>query len=151
MVDFWVNRDCNFVAKVLILLSTMFKINYDALGIAASIACAIHCAILPLVLSSLPILGVNIINNIFFEIGMILLAMIIGLYSLNHGFKKHHHKKLPTYIFLLGMSLLIMKQILHQYQVWFLIPAVIFVITAHFLNYQNCRKAAHCHTDDCNH
>ncbi|MEY3186772.1 MAG: hypothetical protein RL675_596, partial [Bacteroidota bacterium] len=50
----------------------MFKINYDALGIAASVACAIHCALLPLVLSSLPVLGVNIINNIWFEMLMIL-------------------------------------------------------------------------------
>ena len=46
----------------------MFKINYDALGIATSLACAIHCAILPLVLTSLPVLGVNIIHNIPFEI-----------------------------------------------------------------------------------
>ena len=47
----------------------MLKINYDALGIAASVACAIHCAVLPLLMSSLPILGINIINNVFFEIG----------------------------------------------------------------------------------
>ena len=46
----------------------MFKINYDALGIAASVACAIHCAVLPLVITSLPILGINIINNFWFEI-----------------------------------------------------------------------------------
>ncbi|HAL95914.1 MAG TPA: MerC domain-containing protein, partial [Chitinophagaceae bacterium] len=31
-----------------------FRINWDALGISASIACAIHCALLPLFLSSLP-------------------------------------------------------------------------------------------------
>lgn len=65
----------------------MFKINYDALGIAASIACAIHCALLPLVMTSLPILGINIINNYWFEFGMIFLALVIGIYSLMHGFK----------------------------------------------------------------
>ncbi len=129
----------------------MFKINYDALGIAASIACAIHCALLPLILTSLPILGINIINNLYFEIGMILLAMIIGIYSLNHGFKKHHHKKLPIIIFIVGMILLIIKQIYHQYQIWFLIPAVVLIVSAHFINYRKCQQAAHCHTDDCNH
>jgi hypothetical protein len=41
-----------------------FKINFDALGIVASIACAIHCAILPLIISTLPLFGINIINNI---------------------------------------------------------------------------------------
>jgi ABC-type iron transport system FetAB permease component len=129
----------------------MFKINYDALGIAASVACAIHCALLPLVLTSLPILGVNIINNIWFELLMILIALVIGIYSLMHGFRKHHHKKLPIAIFISGMILLVLKQVLHAQQMWFLIPAVVLIISAHYLNYTDCRKAAHCHTDDCTH
>jgi hypothetical protein len=129
----------------------MFKINYDALGIAASIACAIHCAVLPLVISSLPILGINIINNFWFEIFMILLAMGIGLHSLTHGFKKHHHRILPIIVFIIGISLLLVKQILHQYQIWFLVPAVILIVSAHFINYRQCRIADHCHNDDCKH
>ena len=129
----------------------MFKINYDALGIAASIACAIHCAVLPLIMSSLPILGINIINNFWFEIFMIVLAMGIGLHSLTHGFKKHHHRILPIIVFIIGISLLLVKQIFHQYQIWFLVPAVILIVSAHFINYRQCRIADHCHVDDCKH
>ena len=129
----------------------MFKINYDALGIAASIACAIHCAVLPLVMSSLPILGINIINNFWFEVFMILLAMGIGLHSLTHGFKKHHHRLLPIIVFIIGISLLLVKQVFHQYQIWFLVPAVILIVSAHFINYRQCRIADHCHTEDCKH
>ncbi len=129
----------------------MLKINYDKLGIAASIACAIHCAVLPLIMTSLPVLGINIINNFWFEIAMILLALGIGIYSLTHGFKKHHHQLLPIFIFSSGMVLLLMKQVFHQQQIWFLIPAVALIVTAHFINYRKCRTADHCHTDDCNH
>ncbi len=129
----------------------MFKINYDALGIAASIACAIHCAVLPLLMSSLPILGINIINNFWFEIFMILLAMGIGLHSLTHGFKKHHHRILPIIVFIIGISLLLVKQVFHQYQIWFLVPAVILIVSAHFINYRQCRIADHCHAEDCKH
>ena len=129
----------------------MFKINYDALGIAASIACAIHCAVLPLLISSLPILGINIINNFWFEIFMIVLAMGIGLHSLTHGFKKHHHRILPIIVFVIGISLLLVKQVLHQYQIWFLVPAVVLIVSAHFINYRQCRIADHCHNDDCKH
>ena len=129
----------------------MFKINYDALGIAAYIACAIHCAVLPLVMSSLPILGINIINNFWFEVFMILLAMGIGLHSLTHGFKKHHHRLLPIIVFIIGISLLLIKQVFHQYQIWFLVPAVILIVSAHFINYRQCRIADHCHTEDCKH
>jgi uncharacterized membrane protein len=129
----------------------MFKINYDALGIAASVACAIHCAILPILLTSLPILGVNIINNIWFEIGMILLATAIGVYSLRHGFKKHHHNIFPIVLFIGGIGMLILKQIFHAHQLIFLIPALVLIISAHFKNFQLCRKANSCQSSDCIH
>lgn len=129
----------------------MFKINYDALGIAASIACAIHCAVLPLLMTSLPIFGINIIKNTAFEYGMILLAAGIGLYALRHGFKKHHHKKTPVLIFSLGIVLLLIKQSMEEYQLYFLIPSMILIVSAHTINYLSCRKANHCHTEDCNH
>jgi hypothetical protein len=129
----------------------MFKINYDALGIAASVACAIHCAVLPLLMSSLPILGINIINNVFFEYGMILLAAAIGIYSLMHGFKKHHHQYTPMIIFSIGIVLLLLKQAIDSYRLVLLIPAVMLIICAHVINYLNCRKANHCHTNDCTH
>ena len=129
----------------------MFKINYDALGIAASVACAIHCALLPLILASLPILGINIINNYWFEFLMISLSLVIGIYSLRHGFKKHHHRKLPIVVFTAGMLLLFLKQIFHAQQLWFLIPAMLLVVSAHYINYRDCRKADHCHADDCSH
>lgn len=57
---------------------SLFKINWDALGVTVSVACAIHCAVLPLVLSSLPLFGVNIIENQLFEFGMIGLAFAVG-------------------------------------------------------------------------
>jgi hypothetical protein len=128
-----------------------FKINWDALGISASLACAIHCALLPLFLQSLPILGFNIIDNIFFETFMICLAAAIGLYSLYHGWNKHHHQTTPILLFSAGMLLLFSKQIWHQYQLWFLIPAVLLIIGAHYKNFRLCRKANHCHTTDCDH
>ncbi len=128
-----------------------FKINWDALGITASIACAIHCALLPLFLSSLPLFGINIIHNIWFEAGMVLLAFIVGVYSLYHGYKGHHHKMLPTILFSLGMLSLIIKLFFAHHDNWLLIPAVGFIVAAHFLNYRLCRGHNHAHADDCDH
>ena len=127
------------------------RINWDALGIGASMACAIHCALLPLFLSSLPLFGMNIIHNTGFEIGMIALALCIGSYSLYHGYKKHHHSILPLLLFFTGFSFLVLKQFFVQYETWLLIPAVAFIITAHLLNYRSCRVHDHGHSDDCNH
>jgi len=128
-----------------------FKINWDALGIVTSVACAIHCAILPLLLSSLPLFGINIIDNIYFEYFMIIIAFVIGVYSLYHGFKKHHHSYFPLSIFSIGFVLLFAKQWWHNQQIWLLIPAVILIITAHFINFRFCRIHNHAHKEDCNH
>lgn len=128
-----------------------FKINWDALGIATSVACAIHCAVLPLLLSSLPIFGINIVENVPFEYFMILLAAVIGVNSLVHGYRLHHHKIGPMLIFGTGILLLLAKQRWHGLQLWFLVPAVAAIIYAHLRNYQLCRRANHCHAGDCNH
>lgn len=130
---------------------SFFKINWDALGVTVSIACAIHCAILPLALSSLPLFGINIIENEFFEFGMIALAFVVGAYALYHGFKKHHHRWLPFILFSLGILFLIMKQIFHQWHLWLLIPAVFFIVYGHFLNFRFCRHHNHAHKEDCDH
>jgi len=127
------------------------KVNWDAVGIVASVACAIHCAVLPLFLSSLPLLGINIIHNNYFEFGMITLAFCIGSYSLFHGYKKHHHHLSPLFVFSLGFPFLILKYFFVVYEKWLLIPAVLFIISAHLLNYFFYRKANHCHEADCNH
>ena len=54
------------------------QINWNALGVSATVACAIHCALLPLFLSTLPLFGINILDNIYFEAGMMLIALLIG-------------------------------------------------------------------------
>ncbi|MEK7200118.1 MAG: MerC domain-containing protein [Bacteroidota bacterium] len=110
------------------------KINWDALGITASLACAIHCAVLPLFLSSLPLFGINIIENLRFEYMMIAIAFAVGSYSLLHGRKKHHHNWLPLILFAVGIGFLLAKMQWHAWRNWFLVPAVICIVSAHFLN-----------------
>src|SRR5687768_17493904 len=118
-----------------------FKINWYALGISASLACAIHCALLPLFLQSLPLFGFNLIDNAFFEMFMICLAAAIGLYSLYHGWRKHHHRIGPLLLFSIGMLFLFAKQAWHSYQIWFLVPAVLMIVYAHYRNFRLCRTA----------
>ncbi|MBC7827747.1 MAG: MerC domain-containing protein [Chitinophagaceae bacterium] len=128
-----------------------FRFNWDAIGITTSLACAIHCAVLPMILSTLPIFGIDIVDNIAFEYFMILLAFLIGCYSLWHGYRKHHHRFMPLLIFCLGIILLFAKQIWHSYQLWLLPFAVVLIISAHLLNYRSCRVHNHAHSDDCDH
>ena len=127
------------------------KINWDALGITTSLACAIHCAVLPLFLSSLPLFGINIIENRAFEYLMIAIAFTVGAYSLYHGHKKHHHNWRPLIVFSIGILFLIAKMNWHEWRNWFLVPAVVCIISAHFMNFRLCKVHNHAHSDDCNH
>jgi hypothetical protein len=126
-------------------------INWDWLGISASVICAIHCALLPLLLTSLPLFGVNIIHHLGFELGMIALALAIGSYSMYHGYTKHHHRLTPWLLFLLGGVFLILKQLFPNYQLFLLAPAVGLIIYSHLLNVRSCRSHNHAHADDCRH
>ena len=116
-----------------------WKLNLDALGVTASIACAIHCAVLPLFFSALPLFGVNILHNFWFEAGMVALAFLIGARSFQHGYQRHHHRMLPFALFSIGIVLLIFKLFFVHLETWLLVPAVLLVISAHYLNFQFCR------------
>lgn len=117
------------------------KLNWDALGIATSLACAIHCALLPILMSTLPIFGINIIHNLFFEWAMIAIAFIVGSYSLFHGYIKHHRSAIPVLVFSFGFIFLVLKQFYIQLEIPFLIIAVAFIISAHFYNYRICHRS----------
>ena len=74
-----------------------------------------------------------------------------GAWSMYHGYRKHHHSLFPLFIFLGGILFLVLKQIWHQHQLWFLPVAVGLIVIAHVINYRNCRVHNHAHSEDCNH
>jgi hypothetical protein len=130
-----------------------FRINWQALGISASLICAIHCALMPLLVTSLPLFGVNLIENIWVELALLLFAFVVGFYSLWHGYRRHHHRIITLLIFSAGITLFVVHQFVEvpYYGITLILPGVISVLSAHYLNYRLCRKANHCHAADCNH
>lgn len=117
------------------------RINWDLMGVITSIACAIHCAILPLILTSLPLFGINIINNSLFEWTMIGIAFIVGCYALSHGYRSHHQNLKPLLVFTAGFIFLILKQVFYTHEFLFLAPAVCLILYAHFLNFRYCGQS----------
>ncbi len=122
------------------------KTNWDFFGIITSAACAVHCAFLPLITTSLPFFGINIIHNLIFEWGMIVLAFVVGAYSLFHGYIRHHRNMLPSYLFSGGVCFLILKQLFPAGEYLFLVFAVCLIIFAHIINYKYCRQSKVCNS-----
>ena len=135
-----IKKDATILHFVYICGLMNIKLNWDGLGIATSVLCAIHCGILPLLIPVLPLLGVNIIHNSFFEWTMIAIAFFVGIYSLYHGYIKHHHSLKPVIVFFIGFFFLVIKQF-SSHEIILLIIAVIFIISAHISNFRLSTKS----------
>lgn len=112
------------------------QINWDGVGIFTSALCAIHCAVLPLVIGLLPLAGLDFLRRPVFEYGMIALAFGVGAWALRHGYSRHHRRMTPSLLFIVGMIALIFKEVWQDYELYFLPFAVAFIIAAHILNYR---------------
>lgn len=122
------------------------RVNLDFLGVVTSLACAIHCAILPLAITSLPVFGINIMNNRAFEWLMIGIAFMVGCFALIHGYQRHHKSMKPLLLFIAGFIFLICKQVFYKYEFLFLLPAVLLILYAHFINFRYCTQPRACNT-----
>jgi MerC mercury resistance protein len=116
------------------------------MGVVTSVACAIHCAILPLVITSLPVFGINIINNSLFEWMMIGIAFAVGCLALAHGYQRHHREMKPLLLFIAGFIFLILKQVFYKHEFLFLAPAVSLILCGHFLNFRYSIQSRACNT-----
>lgn len=123
----------------------ILKVNYDKLGIITSIACAIHCAVLPVLFSTITFVGVDIVESPVIEYGMIALSLMLGIIAMRHGYKCHHKKILPVLLYTAGFMFLILNQIFKEQFVMLFIPAaVVLIIAAHGLNIYYCRIIKKC-------
>lgn len=61
----------------------------DRIGATGSLACALHCALLPLVIAALPSLGVAEWLGDGFERVFVVFATLLGLFSVIWGYRRH--------------------------------------------------------------
>jgi hypothetical protein len=61
----------------------------DRIGATGSIVCAIHCALLPLAIAALPALGIASWLGDGFEVGFVMFATLLGLFSVLWGYRRH--------------------------------------------------------------
>ena len=61
----------------------------DRLGATGSLVCAVHCALLPLVIALLPSLGIAVWLGEDFEQGFVVFASLLGLFTLVWGYRRH--------------------------------------------------------------
>jgi hypothetical protein len=120
-----------------------YSSRLDNAGMTASILCAIHCAIVPLLITVLPLAGLGFLANPLVEWSMIIFAVVVGTYAIGLSYFRTHHKKLPLILLIAGFLVIIAGHVLvdgwHEALV---VPlGGLLIATAHFFNF---RYSAEC-------
>ncbi len=113
-------------------------LNLDSIGMTASTLCAIHCAAVPVLLTFLPLVGLGFLANPLFEWGMIVLALLLGIWSILLSYFRTHHRVLPLLLLLAGFTLVITgHSCLKGWVEAVVVPAGgLTIAVAHFVNYK---------------
>ena len=122
------------------------KISLDAVGIGASLICAVHCAALPLLFMALPLTGMKFFHNEFLDFSLIGVSFIVGYLALHRGYRKHHHKISPLLLFSIGFPVLVLGHFFlkKETSIIIIILSAALIITAHLLNWKAVRSQQHC-------
>jgi len=123
-----------------------YKNIWDKLSIGASVACAIHCVFLPLVFSTLPLFGVEIIENIWVEILAISTSLFIGGWAIYKGYKNHHKNLKIVLVYLIGILCILIGTFVQNesIEIIFKLIGAIFLVTAHIKNWYSCKVCFVC-------
>ena len=125
----------------------------DRAGATASFLCAIHCAIMPLIITFLPLLGLSFLASEPVEWGLLLASATLGSWSLCLGFRQHRSRRV---FMVLGMALafLVAGRVFdeHNFGVWAPILMVLggfTMMSAHLLNHRLCHACNACDAESC--
>ena len=133
----------------------------DKAGMVASITCAVHCMIMPLIITLLPIFGLSLFATEEFEWFLLMISAILGMVSLCFGFKKH--KSYRAFSFLgIGLTLIVIGRLMHEHvnhlkvfvfdlYLVFLVVGAVSVALSHWLNNKLCNSCNSCHKSGCSH
>ena len=118
----------------------------DRVGMSASLACALHCAVFPLVLAALPALGLAWLDAAWVDWTMVLLAAGLALSAHRGGFTMHR-RCLPAGVAVVGLLTIVTTMCLlkgNASQHYMQAAGAVVVASSHFLNRHLCCTCAVC-------
>ncbi|WP_177230599.1 MerC domain-containing protein [Chitinophaga sp. CF118] len=125
------------------------NINWDAIGIGASLACAIHCVLLPVIFTTVTLFGIEILENPYLEGLTLLVSMSVGGWAIWRGYKKLHHKKNLVVYFFMGLVMMMAGNFVSfkPLEMGLKIVGAVFIITAHVKNWKACKHCEVCNPE----
>lgn len=118
----------------------------DRVGMWASLVCAVHCALLPLVLAILPMLGLGAFHLVDIDQAFVVFATVLGVMTMTLGYRRH--RAFGGWAFLVPGLLLVWANSftsLHDHSIWhaaMMVSGGLLIAAAHFLNFRLSHKVA---------
>ena len=81
------------------------RFDLDTAGATASFLCAVHCALMPFILTLLPLIGLSFLASEPVEWGLLALSALLGVSSLCFGYRKHRQGNALAFL-AVGLALL---------------------------------------------
>jgi len=122
-------------------------LDIDTWGATASLLCAIHCALVPLILSFGMLTGVSFLADPLWDMVFIGIALALASISLYNGYRKHHGRLYPITLALFGfLSIALGHLILHDWLFGHALSVLggLLVAAAHLSNYRACNACRIC-------
>lgn len=125
----------------------------DRAGAMASFLCAIHCALMPFVVTMLPLLGLSFLASEPVEWALLLSSATLGTLSLCTGFKEHGSRR-AFGLLGIALALLVIGRLCHEHHVgaWgpvFMVLGGFSMMGAHLFNQMLCRSCRTCSSHSC--
>jgi hypothetical protein len=110
-----------------------------------SIACAIHCAAMPLLISVLPLIGMQFMASHLMEGMLLAFGVGFGIYGVMKAYFTQHRDIRPVVALALGTSLIVVGFFFAAESVepYLVSVGALGIAAAQVLNIRSCRRCAH--------
>jgi hypothetical protein len=126
----------------MVALSRFFsRFSWDVVGFSASVICAIHCVAVPVLLMISSISGLQALHSHTIENFILAFSAAMGSISIIPGWRKHHRKTAPVFLFGCGLTMIIISRLdlALLTETVFTTAGAILIATSHWMNWRLCR------------
>lgn len=102
-------------------------------GMVLTVLCAVHCMALPVFFILGSVMAVSVLSNPWVELGLLPVAFVIAGFILYRDYR-HHARKLPLHLFMIGACLGIIGLVFHFHL--FIGTSALLVVAAQYLNFR---------------
>ncbi len=107
----------------------------DKIAIISAVCCALHCALLPILIGFTALAGLAIFKNPWIEYAFIISGILMAYFSLSRSLKQHHNHT-PATMATIGVIILLISrlEIVHEVETIFTVSGALFLVIAHVKN-----------------